>query len=451
MGNKPNKVYVPMQCVSDFERGTNHTCSKCHEHFSFAPCPYIDIQGLISTNPTHFMYKDCMCTNCYNKIKNIPMYSNRLFCISIESMFKSNIICNYFTIADLHKKTLMNNNTYSFNDSTYFLCSWMIRSLCNIYGNPIYNLHTLNDKINQHNHVLFLFADCLHRTYWIGDFRFNDKKDYFLKTILTGLENSIYKIVQEKHNNLNIQLENGMTVLMYCAVLNDLKLCNFFVDNGAKVHFKSNENYSVIDYLLLSDNTIINNDMIIFCNKIMSDVIFKYDKILLKISMDCKFFTEDLQKFIIELINRGTNINDFEITPIVFACKNNNIELVNLLIQFGANVNRSDDLNISPIIYACKNNNIELTKLLIKSGADVNHSDNTNSTALIYASQFDNIELVKLLINAGAKIEVSNNKRINPITMAFSEKRFDIYEYLVNIYKNGKFDNMIVIPVDFVF
>jgi ankyrin repeat protein len=56
------------------------------------------------------------------------------------------------------------------------------------------------------------------------------------------------------------------------------------------------------------------------------------------------------------------------------------------------------------LIYACINNNMELVKLLVQFKADVNKRGNNRGSALIHASRNGNIRIVKYLLNNGAVV-----------------------------------------------
>ena len=91
-----------------------------------------------------------------------------------------------------------------------------------------------------------------------------------------------------------------------------------------------------------------------------------------------------------------------------WAVENNDVELVNLLIQAGADVTADDNYAIR---YASESRycTTEMVKLLIQAGADVTADDNY---AIKRASEYGSTEIVKLLIQAGANVTASNNVTI---------------------------------------
>ena len=131
-----------------------------------------------------------------------------------------------------------------------------------------------------------------------------------------------------------------------------------------------------------------------------------------------------------KIIEKGADVNGngSDKTPLFYACNNNNDDIVELLIDSGANVNelvtpysttysllayaiymewddtlikkiidRGADVNGNgsdkpPLFYACDNNDEDIVKLLIDSGAD------TNETISLYGTTYT---LLELAINRG--------------------------------------------------
>jgi cytochrome c551/c552 len=96
-----------------------------------------------------------------------------------------------------------------------------------------------------------------------------------------------------------------------------------------------------------------------------------------------------------------------------------NIQVYNLLLDRGADVNAKGRNNATALMYAAKSGNIELVKLLLDREADINAKDGDTVTALMYAANSGNIELVKMLLDKGADINariVSNDVKSNGLT-----------------------------------
>lgn len=72
---------------------------------------------------------------------------------------------------------------------------------------------------------------------------------------------------------------------------------------------------------------------------------------------------------------------------------------VKKLIDLGADVNAEDDCQRRPLHYACT---VEVAELLISNGAEINSKDEKGKTALYLAYIDNNILLVKFLLEKGA-------------------------------------------------
>jgi len=101
-------------------------------------------------------------------------------------------------------------------------------------------------------------------------------------------------------------------------------------------------------------------------------------------------------------IDRAHN-NGF--TSLIIATEQNNIEIIRLLINLGANVN-SRYKQLSPLVAAALKNNCDIAQLFIQVGADVNIETNEGYTLLHFLLNHKTVqissEMKKLLIESGA-------------------------------------------------
>ncbi len=118
---------------------------------------------------------------------------------------------------------------------------------------------------------------------------------------------------------------------------------------------------------------------------------------------------EDVKK---ELKN-GANVNaasDEDTTALMHAAIfNQNPEVIETLIDKGANVNAKNKDGSTALTKAAFNPNPEVIKTLIDEGADINAKNKDGYTALMQVALFNqNPELIKILINAGADVNAKN-------------------------------------------
>lgn len=128
-------------------------------------------------------------------------------------------------------------------------------------------------------------------------------------------------------------------------------------------------------------------------------------------------------------INHNTNlniINDEGQSLLILATLKDNLEIVELLIDSGVNVNLQDNSGNNALMVAIDNKiDFDIIKLLIISGTDINLRNNIGDTALIIAVKKDSsLTLIEFLINAGADINIINNNGDNALKIA-SEKKYN--------------------------
>src|SRR5688572_10473022 len=95
--------------------------------------------------------------------------------------------------------------------------------------------------------------------------------------------------------------------------------------------------------------------------------------------------------------------------PTLFqAAKDGDLEAVTQLIKDGIDVNTLDDLLLeSPLMMAAKFNHIEIVEILLMAGAELEISSLYNYTALMIAAKYGHTEVIRLLANYNAKVNSS--------------------------------------------
>lgn len=100
------------------------------------------------------------------------------------------------------------------------------------------------------------------------------------------------------------------------------------------------------------------------------------------------------------LLENGADVNiqtkDGE-TALILASMFGYIEIVKILLEYGANVDTKENLGMTALMAASGEGHIEIVKLLLANGADQNATDNYNNTALMLANIKRHVEIVELL------------------------------------------------------
>lgn len=104
-------------------------------------------------------------------------------------------------------------------------------------------------------------------------------------------------------------------------------------------------------------------------------------------------------------------------TPLYSAVSNNNKEIVQMLLEAGADSNQKAQGKYYPLIRACDKYrpNLEIINLLFEYGADPNIQDNDGNTPLHIAVENASSEIIELLISKGADPNIQDNIGNTPL------------------------------------
>jgi ankyrin repeat protein len=114
--------------------------------------------------------------------------------------------------------------------------------------------------------------------------------------------------------------------------------------------------------------------------------------------------------------------------PLLFYAKS--IEMVKLLIAYGADVNSKGVAGVTPLHTMAGGGLTDVVELLILKGADINAKDSNNDTPLNYAVEKGFVEIIKIFISHGADVNVRNNEGYTSLGLALKKKHMKTADLL---------------------
>ena len=143
----------------------------------------------------------------------------------------------------------------------------------------------------------------------------------------------------------------------------------------------------------------------------------------------------DIEKVKWLIRKKNADINHFEsndFVPLIGAIKSGNDQLLELLVDRGANINVSDGLGRPPVIVAVENNQLTMVKFLLEKGADIDARGIKNNTVLMNALSNGKLTMARSLVALGAEVNAKNEDGITPFMKAVMYgKRYNILDFLV--------------------
>jgi ankyrin repeat protein len=126
--------------------------------------------------------------------------------------------------------------------------------------------------------------------------------------------------------------------------------------------------------------------------------------------------------------------------PLHYAARTKNVDVIDVLLDAGANPNAMDSMGDTPVNTAIWEGNIEVVRLLLRRGADPNlkPKSKAHNPPLLIAAMAGKSEMVKLLIEVGADPNGLGELRQTPIIVAaYSEDDQVAYESSAALVRAG--------------
>jgi ankyrin repeat protein len=133
-------------------------------------------------------------------------------------------------------------------------------------------------------------------------------------------------------------------------------------------------------------------------------------------------------------------------TALILAAEYGKIDIVNMLLEKGADINKTDAKGKNALMFASSEGHLDVVKLLLTKNININKQTNDNKTALMMACEAGHIDVVKFLIENGADIniiyEISNNYRNkNDIKAIRFARRYGHWNIVKLLESQNKFEN----------
>ncbi|MGB7925158.1 MAG: ankyrin repeat domain-containing protein [Pyrinomonadaceae bacterium] len=147
-----------------------------------------------------------------------------------------------------------------------------------------------------------------------------------------------------------------------------------------------------------------------------------------------------------KLLDAGANVNtvdeNYGLTALAMAAGNGNLEMVQLLLWYGADVNAKGPRGNTALMNLSGRSTAEVARALINAGANVALQDEDGDTALILLASDNNTEVLQALIDAGASVNTKNKQGQTALMLAASQGVVDNVKALLaagaNIYERDE-------------
>ncbi|KAJ5426965.1 hypothetical protein N7465_002035 [Penicillium sp. CMV-2018d] len=258
-----------------------------------------------------------------------------------------------------------------------------------------------------------------------------DEQGNFGRTALSaacerGRLDAVKKLL-DNNADLEIAGGNGHTPLHTAACSGHAELVKLLLDKGAKIHNGSDGSKTPLYCACLNGHHQVAQMLLQW----EPELIATHERWIPLFAASEGGFLDIVQL----LIQKGADIgasDGFRETPLYIACENGHIEVVRLLLEKGADVHHSNQLGWTPVNTASDEGFSDIVLLLVERGADINAPNESGETPLYNASWEGHIEVVRLLLEEGADIEVQNESGETPLSSACRRGHIEIVRLLLD-------------------
>ncbi|XP_044739630.1 serine/threonine-protein phosphatase 6 regulatory ankyrin repeat subunit C-like [Chrysoperla carnea] len=309
----------------------------------------------------------------------------------------------------------------------------------NINAQNIYGQTPLHKAIEKNDRVEIIELLLKHE----ADVNVKDRNDQ--TPLYVSIKNNRLEIIELllKHNaDVNVEDEDRNTPLFYAIQNPNLKITKLLLDNGANVkdypellNIAVKRGCTEIVELLLQHNADVNATDENGYTALLSTLSDFYQDFC-KLRPDRDSYVNNIKRKITKLLlNHGANV-DAETrggwTALHFAVYNGYSQVVEVLLEYNANVNVREKKNLeTPLHMSARRKNVEICEMLLNKGDDVDAGERNGLTALHIATLEGSNEIVKLLLERGAEVDSKTKYNITPLYLSAQRGQQEIIETLL--------------------
>lgn len=133
-------------------------------------------------------------------------------------------------------------------------------------------------------------------------------------------------------------------------------------------------------------------------------------------------------------VNKQLSAGKDKLSPLMLAAAHGHLDIARRLVQAGATVELLDKYKRSALTHAVMNGNANVASYLLYLGADPNRVDSSGNSLAHYAAAYGWYFVLKLLVNeGGANPSVANDWQLTPVGVAYLKGHMGLVDFLLKM------------------
>ena len=236
-------------------------------------------------------------------------------------------------------------------------------------------------------------------------------------------------LVGLKEVDVDHKSDNGCSALVSAVCKRHTDVMEVLIAAGADIETKGIMGRSP----LLTASEAENVQIVKMLVKAGADVRVTDDQGTTSLILAACFGNTDIVRYLVGLPQVDLNHKDNDgYTALYCAAGDNHADVVEVLIDAGADIEAKDDMGRPPLYCACRLGNLAVVKLFVKAGG-VRATDNEGTTCLMYASEYGHTETVRYLVGLlEVDVNASNTRGSTSLHLAVLQKHSDVVQVLID-------------------
>uniref|UniRef100_A0A8C2ZP38 Ankyrin 1 n=1 Tax=Cyclopterus lumpus TaxID=8103 RepID=A0A8C2ZP38_CYCLU len=254
---------------------------------------------------------------------------------------------------------------------------------------------------------------------------------------LAGQEQVVAELVNYGAN-VNAQSQKGFTPLYMAAQENHLEVVKFLLENGANQSTPTEDGFTPLAVALQQGHENVVALLINYGTK---------GKVRLP-ALHIAARNDDTRTAAV-LLQNDPNADVLSkvcvcactgFTPLHIAAHYENLNVAQLLLNRGANVNFTPKNGITPLHIAARRGNVIMVRLLLDRGAQIDAKTKDELTPLHCAARNGHVRIIEILLDHGAPIQAKTKNGLSPIHMSAQGDHMDCVKQLLQY--NAEIDDI---------